>query len=103
MASDGFEDFDQEESKKDEQIAELQSELERCRDGRNEDRFMAGLIVLILFDVLAFSSMDGWGGPIAILVLEIFLIIPLAKRFGVDVVELWIDKVLGSLGNNSDR
>lgn len=99
--SDG--DFEQlgasygEPSPQSEQIAQLESRLQSEIDNRNEERFVAALIAIILLDIGVFDGMESWAGPISILVLELFLLIVLAQKCGLDVVELWIDKVLGSL------
>ena len=81
-------------SKKDSQIAELQSEVEGLRNCRNEDRFLFGLIILILLDVNFFTHMDGWGAPVAILLLEFIVVILMAKRQGVEEIVNMIDKYL---------
>jgi len=60
------------------QIEELQSQLARERDGRNEDRFVGVVCLVILLNVVFFSVMPTFGGTLALLVLELLILIPLA-------------------------
>lgn len=85
----------------DELIASLEQDLHREKDGRREDRFIALLIGTILLNVHFFTVFEGWGGPIALTILEIFLFIVLAQRLGVDVLAVWLDKALSSLSNGT--
>lgn len=85
------------ESKTDRQISELQEALEQERDGRKSDRFIAILVAVILLNVHVFTGMTGWGGPIAILVLEILLLLVLAEKQDVSIVEQWLDKMLNNI------
>jgi len=36
------------------------------------------------------------------LILELFLLIALAKRMGVDVIVTWLDKILNAVGPNNN-
>lgn len=91
----GFDVLVQEEpSKQDQQIEELQEQLERERDGRNEDRFVGIVCLVLLLDVVFFSVMPTFGGPLALLVLELLILIPLARRMGMQEVAQILDRVL---------
>lgn len=92
-------------SKKDAQIADLQTEIEGLKDCRNEDRFLFGLIILILFDVIFFSHTEGWGAPLAILVLELIVIMIMARKMGVQDITNILDKYLlnGYLKKSNDN
>ena len=79
------------------EIARLQDELERERDARLEERFLWIVGLLILFDTFFFRDMRSWGGPIAVLMLEISGLIVLGKKCDVDVVEMLIDRVLAAV------
>lgn len=79
-------------SKRDAQIAELQDENECLKNGRNEDRFIFGVIILILLNVIFFSHTDGWGGPLAVLVLELIVVMILARKLGVEDITNILDK-----------
>ncbi|MBL1258984.1 MAG: hypothetical protein COB33_000450 [Thiotrichaceae bacterium] len=99
-------DFDQISATKgtarDQQIDKLEIDLQREKDGRQEDRFVAILCVVIVIDLAVFPSAENWGAPIAILILELFLLIALAKRMGVDVIVTWLDKILNAVGPNNN-
>jgi hypothetical protein len=90
-------------TKQDEQIAELQEKLTQERDGRREDRFVGLVMLAILLDVVFFSVVS-WGGGLAIVVLELIILIPLAKRMGMEELGQIISSVLNRLaGKASER
>lgn len=86
-----------EESPKDQMIAELQDRLESEKDARNEERFIWILVLVLFVDIVAFTQMDNFGGPTAILVIELFLLTVLGKRLGVDDVTVLTNKLLDKL------
>jgi hypothetical protein len=91
-------DFDQAFSSKSEnldlKINELEKQLEREKDARNEDRFIFIACVVILLNVVFFSVMPSFGGPLALLILELLVLIPLARRMGMEEVAGILDRVL---------
>lgn len=94
----------EEPSKKDQQIAELQSQLEAERDGRKEDRFVGIVCIVLLLDVVFFSVMETFGGPIALLVLQLLILIPLAKRMGMEEIAEILSRVLHRMaGKTTDN
>lgn len=92
-------------TKQDVQIAELQERLTQEKDGRREDRFIGIVLLAVLLDVVFFSVIS-WGGGLAITVLELIILIPLAKRMGMEEVGQLISSVLhrlaGRAGDKSD-
>jgi hypothetical protein len=70
-------------TKQEEQISELQEQLAQEKDARMEDRFVFIVAVVILLDVVFFTVMPSFGGPLALLILQLLVLIPLAKRMGV--------------------
>ena len=80
--------------KQDQLIEKLQEQLTKEKDGRNEDRFVGIVLLVLLLDVVAFSVMPTFGGPIALLVLELLILIPLASRMGMQEVAKIISRVL---------
>lgn len=92
-------------SKQDQQIEELQEQLARERDGRNEDRFVGIVCMVALLDVVFFTVMPTFGGPIALLILELLILIPLARRMGMEEIATLLGRVLDrmvSKGNDGD-
>lgn len=81
-------------SKQDRQIEELQEQLTKERDGRNEDRFVGIVCLVMLLDVVFFTVMPTFGGPIALLILELLILIPLAKRMGMQEIATMLGRVL---------
>jgi hypothetical protein len=80
---------------RDEQIENLQESLENERDARREDRFVFIVVLVLLLDVVFFSIMNNLAGPLALLVLELLILIPLAKRMGMEEIATLLDRVLG--------
>lgn len=64
---------------KDRQILELQEKLVAEIDARKEDRFFFVVVCVLLFNIMIFSSMENTSGPIAILILELLVLLPLAR------------------------
>lgn len=90
-------------STKDEQIAELESNLQSEKDARLEDRFMFIFLGFILIDIHIFIYLETWGGPIALLILELLFLVVMARRMGVDDITLWLDKTLASVNSSHGR
>ena len=44
-----------------------------------------------------FSQTNSWGGPIALLILELLILIPLAKRLGIQEISQLVDKLLNRM------
>ena len=80
--------------KKSEEIVNLLAEVQKERDGRNEERFYFIVVVLVIFDGHLFMHMDNLTGPVVILFLELVVLIPIAKKCGVGTVVEVLDKIL---------
>lgn len=89
-------------STQDKQIEELQERLTDERDGRNEDRFVGIVCLVILLDVVFFSVMPTFGGPLALLVLELLILIPLARRMGMEEIAQIINSVIHRLAGKAN-
>jgi hypothetical protein len=86
---------------KDDQIANLQKKLNYERDARLEERFIFIVILVILLNVVFFSIMPSFGGPLALLILELLILIPLAKRMGMEEIAGILDRVLNNVAGKS--
>lgn len=86
---------------KDEQIERLQSLLDDERDARLEERFIYIVILVIIFDIVFFSIMQNFGGPLALLMLELLILIPIARRMGMEEIATMIDGVLNRVAGHS--
>ena len=79
-------------SKKDQLIAELEEELEKERDKRNEQKFYWLASVFFLLDVLKFEEWH-WMVSLAFLLFQVTILIVLAKKWGVEEFALQIEKL----------
>ena len=82
--------------KRDEDIAFLQTDLESERDARKEERFYWCFAITVSIDMAAFQHL-GFIAIIAIFILQLILLVGLARLFGVETVVVLIEKVLSEL------
>lgn len=85
---------EEEPSPQDKQIQELQAKLIYEKDARLEERFVYLVVAVMLLDVVFFTVMPTFGGPIALLILELLVLIPLAKRMGMEEIARILGRVL---------
>ncbi|WP_141659699.1 MULTISPECIES: hypothetical protein [Chelatococcus] len=88
-------------TKQDQQIEELQKQLAYERDARREDRFVGIVCLALLLNVVFFSVMPNFGGPIALLVLELLILIPLAQRMGMQEIAQILNRVLHRMASRT--
>ena len=74
--------------------AKLAQENAELKDHLYEERLLWCISFFMAFDVFVFTLMPSWGGPIAILILQIIAILMLAKRYGVEEIHNLLNKVL---------
>jgi hypothetical protein len=79
--------------------ARLGDELEAAQDGRKEERFVWITIVVILVDVMWFEDSPNPALPVVVLVLQLILLVVLARRMGIDDVVELIDRFIHAVGN----
>jgi len=84
-----------------EQIEELQKDLDEERDARREDRFVFVVVSVILLDVVFFSVMSNFGGPLALVILQLLILIPLAKRMGMEEIAQIMSRVIGRIASKA--
>lgn len=88
-------------SKRDQQISELQDKLTHEEDARKEERFVFIVTAVLLLDIVFFTVMPSFGGPLALLILELLILIPLAKRMGMEEIARILSRVLDRMANKS--
>lgn len=76
----------------DESAAALEQRLQKETDGRQEDKFYSFAIGTVLFDAAIFPH-QSWIGIICIFLLEIVLLIALAKRLGNEFITMLLMRV----------
>lgn len=82
-------------------IDALETQNQFLSDKMLEERFLWILCIFVLFDVVIFTHMEGWSGPIVIGVIELIIIVILADKCGVNTVAPLIDKLTGAFNRNS--
>lgn len=71
------------------QILVLQKRIAELEDSRKEERFLSVVCAVILLNLLFWYPTGNWAVPVATLILQLFVLIPLAKRYGMEsIVEL---------------
>lgn len=98
-----FEALETDVTKRDEQIEELQERLTQEQDARREERFVFIVLFILLLDVVFFSIMPTFGGPFAIVVLELLVLIPLARRMGMEEIAGIINRVIDGVASRSGK
>jgi hypothetical protein len=78
--------------------AELEEKLQAERDARSEERFVWVVVCVILVDVLWFRNAPNAVIPIVVLVLEILIFFVLARRMGIEKLELLFEGLIHSFG-----
>ncbi len=93
--------FEEQPTKRDQQIEELQEALTEERDARKEERFVFIILAVLLLDIVFFSVMPTFGGPLALLVLELLVLIPLARRMGMEEIAKIMSRVIGRMAGKT--
>ncbi len=86
-------------STQEQQISELEEQLAHEKDVRREERFFFIVIVLLLFNIVFFTVMPSSGGPLALLVLELLILIPLARRMGMQEMARILNRVFDRIAD----
>jgi hypothetical protein len=81
--------------------ASLAEKLEAAKDARKEERFLWITVAVILIDVLWFKDSPNPVLPIVVLVLELIILVVLARRMGIDDVVELVDRFLHTVGNKA--
>jgi hypothetical protein len=90
---------------KDEALYALERALEEERDARRSERFYWFCGVLLVADFLTFPMASNFWAPIAISILEFFIIIAFGRTCGIDCIYTLTEKLIsrwdGKIGANS--
>lgn len=57
------------------------------------------MISVILLNVVFFSVMESFGGPLALLVLQLLILVPIARRMGMEEIATILDRVIGRVSS----
>lgn len=80
--------------------AQLAQENTKLKDILHEERLLWCIAFIVLFDSFFFIHMSHWGGPIAILILQIIVILLLSKRYNVEELYNLLDRLLHYWGSS---
>lgn len=83
------------------QLAKLQKKLEYEKDARKEDQFFFVVVCVILLNVVFFSVMPTFGGPLALLLLQLLILIPLARKMGMEEIATILSRVIDRIAGKS--
>lgn len=101
MPDDDFEMGDLSDSEESEvlanQVAALEEQLAAEKDGRNEDRFIALIIIFVLVDIALLNNASNFAVPLIALIFELIVLLILAKRMGSEEVVQMLDKIIHSV------
>ncbi len=76
------------------ELDEVTESLGETQDARLEERFLWIVTIFILLDAWWFSQMQSWGGPVALLVLQLILLVGIGRKCQVEDIEKLIDRLL---------
>lgn len=82
--------------------SELGDDVENAADNRGEERFIWIVICLVLFDCIVFMNMESWSGPIVIGIIQLVLIIALAKKMRVEEIAKLLTRFMDRMGDYPD-
>jgi predicted nucleic acid-binding Zn ribbon protein len=88
-------------STQDEQVASLQEKLAHEKDARQQERFIFIVVVVLLLNVVFFSVLPTFGGPLALILLELLILIPLAKRMGMEEIAELLSRLLDHMAGKT--
>lgn len=80
-------------------IQALEGQLAEERDSRRQERFLFILTGIIVGDIIAFSFIENWSGPIAIVILEVIFLIVLGRMCGVEDISMLMTRMLHRAGD----
>lgn len=89
----------EEESQTDRQIEELQENLAAEKDARREERFFFILLSIILFNLAIMANVTNWAVPITITILELFLLLLIARRLGLEEVSTLFSRLIARIAD----
>jgi len=82
---------------------ELEQKLAFERDARKEDRFVFMIILVVIFNAWGLQNASTWTLPLLIGVLQLFALVVLARRFGVQEIQYWLNQFLAHMGPGSAK
>lgn len=81
-------------------VASLEEQLAAEKDGRMEDRFIGLIVAIIIFNIVVLKDAASVLLPLAVLILELVVLLLLAKRMGSEDISRLIDRLLQSVSRS---
>ena len=92
--------FDTPISKKDSEIERLSARLQDIEDKRKEERFGWIVALLAIVNYILLKDTQSILTPLIVFLLELIALLVLARRSGLEYVELIISRLIGSVTKN---
>ena len=90
-------------SKKDQEIERLTSRVQELEDRRNEERFGWIAALLAIVNYLLLKDVSNLITPLIVVVFELIALLVLARRLGIEYIELIISRLIGSVTNRLEK
>ncbi len=84
-----------------EEIKELEDSLEREKTRNKEFQFIAILVFVIFIDIFTFPSMQTFGGPLVIGILEAVALLLVAKKLGLKEFSSFLNRLIATVSPRS--
>ena len=88
-------------TKTDDAFAIIEQQFKAEKDARSEERFIWIVVCTILVAVLWFRNATNPTLPLIVLILELIVLLVLARRMGIDEVAVLVDRILHSAGKRA--
>lgn len=86
-----------------EAAAALEDQVETLTDDRLEERFAWIVVSMILFDAALFHDAESWSGPLVIGILELVLLVVLARKYQIQEVSQILAKFLDRAADYTNK
>ncbi len=79
-------------------LASLEAQLQASHDAHKEERFVWIVVCTLLIDILWLRGSQNPILPIVVLILELIVLLVLARRMGIEDIARLMDRVIHSVG-----
>lgn len=90
-------------TKKDKELERLQSKLQEIEDSRKEERFGWIVAILAIVNYILLKDVQSILTPLIVVVFELLALLILARRSGLEYIEILISKLIGSVTNKMQK
>lgn len=90
-------------SKKDQELDRLTSRLEELEDRRKEERFGWIVALLAIVNYLLLRDVANLVTPLIVFIFELIALLVLARRLGVEYIEIIISRLIGSVTKRIEK